>query len=516
LIFPVIFKERVMGAYLLGFDCGTYESKGVISTIDGRFVAAASSKNTLRMPRPGFAEHDPIEDWWKGFNRVLKELFAKSGVNPQDIRAIGISAVMAAITPVDENCRPLRNAILYGIDTRSVKQAEDLNRVIGEEKLRKLCGDICGMESFGPKIKWIADNEPDIFNKAKHFTIASGFLTARLMGEYGVDIYSAQSALPMFEFGRNEWNDEMCGYVCPREKLPKIMGATDVIGQVSAAAAAETGLAAGTPVITGTTDAAAEAVSVGVVEPEDMMLMYGSTIFMNRLTGTHTPGTGLWPGLFVLDKVYCLTAGMATTGSLTRWIRDNMAKDLIEHEKNGKLNAYDALFREAEGIAPGSDGLIVLPYFLGERMPIQDPRAKGVFFGLTLSHTRGHLVKAALEGIAYGVDQILEGLRKSNIPLRSMTAVGGGAKTPLWIQIVSDVTGVVQTVPELTVGAAYGDALLAGIGIGALTVKNIKDLIKPGYVTEPDLEKHHRYGPYKTYYRELYLRTRDIMYQLRQ
>jgi xylulokinase len=503
-----------MGAYLLGFDCGTYESKGVISTIDGKLVVGSSSKNTLRMPKPGFAEHDPEEDWWRGFKNVFKDLLTKSGVNPQDIRAIGISAIMAAITPVDGNCRPLRNAILYGIDTRSVKQTEDLNRAIGEEKLREICGDVCSMESFGPKIKWIADNEPEIFNKAKHFTMASGFLTARLTGEYCVDIYSAQSALPMFESRRNDWNDEMCAHVCPREKLPKIMRTTDIIGKVSATAAADTGLAAGTPVITGTTDAGAEAVSVGVVEPGDMMLMYGSTIFMNRLTGAHTPGTGLWPGLFVLDKVYCLTAGMATTGSLTHWIRDTMAKDLIENEKNGKLNAYDALFKEAEGIAPGSNGLIVLPYFLGERMPIQDSKAKGVFFGLNLSHTRGHLVKAALEGIGYGIDQILEGLRKSNIPLRSMTAVGGGTKTPLWIQTVSDITGVVQTVPEITVGAAYGDALLAGIGIGALTVKDIKDAVKPHYVTEPDMEKHHRYGPYKNYYRELYLRNRDIMYQL--
>jgi xylulokinase len=370
------------------------------------------------------------------------------------------------------------------------------------------------MESFGPKIKWIADNEPDIFNRAKHFTIASGFLTARLTGEYCVDIYSAQSALPMFESGRNDWNDEMCSYVCPREKLPRITRTTDVIGKVSTAVAAETGLAAGTPVIAGTTDAGAEAVSVGVVEPGDMMLMYGSTIFMNRLTGAHTSGTGLWPGLFVLDKVYCLTAGMATTGSLTRWIRDTMAKDLIEKERNEKLNAYDTLFKEAEGIAPGSDGLIVLPYFLGERMPIQDPKAKGVFFGLNLSHTRGHLVKASLEGIGYGIDQILDGLRTSNIPLSSMTAVGGGAKNPLWIQIVSDITGVVQTVPELTIGAAYGDALLAGMGIGALTVKNIKDVIKPCYVTKPDPEKHRLYEPYKKYYRELYLRNLDIMHQL--
>jgi xylulokinase len=503
-----------MGGYLLGFDCGTYEAKGTICTVEGKLVATASSKYLLRVPKPGFAEHDPLEDWWKSFREVLAVLFGRSGVAPGDIEAVGISAIMAAITAVDENCRPLRNAILYGIDRRSEKQAGELNGAIGEERLRKISGAVCTIESYGPKIKWIRDNEPEIFNKTKHFTIASGFLAARLTGNYCVDIYSARSAQPMFDFEKLDWNEEMCGYVCPRETLPRITRTVDIAGRVTKAAARETGLAEGTPVITGTTDAGAEAVSVGVVEPGDMMLMYGSTVFMNRLTETPRPDTKLWAGHFVLDGVYSLTAGMATAGSLTRWLRDNLAKDLTDKEAAGELNAYDALFKEAEGIPPGSDGLITLPYFMGERMPLMDPKAKGVFFGLTLRHTRGHLVKAALEGTGFGINQLMDCLRNAGIPVDRVTSVGGGTKTPLWIQTVSDICGIEQMVPQVTVGASYGDALLAGIGIGVLDPGRIKEIIKPDYITRPEPERNRAYEPLKDYFRELYVRNRDIMHGL--
>ena len=410
---------------------------------------------------------------------------------------------------------PLRNAILYGIDTRCQKQAEELNAAIGKERMIEISGWTCNVEAFGPKMKWIIDNEPEVYAKTKHFTIASGFLTAKLTGNYCVDQYSAMRCQPMLDFKNMTWNDEMCSYVCPKEMLPKIVRTTDIIGTVTRAAAEETGLAEGIPVIAGTTDAAGEAVSVGVVEPGDTMMMYGSTMFMTQLTQRLNRDLGLPAGVFVLDGVNAVTAGMATTGSLTRWVRDNFAKDLLEKEETQGINAYDALFKEAEGIPLGSDGIIVLPYFMGERMPIQDPQAKGMFFGLNLRHTRGHIVKAVFEGIGYGVDQNLEPLRKAGFKLDNVTAVGGGPKTPLWIQTVSDICGIKQTVPEVTVGASYGDALLAGLAIGAFkSAADIKKLIKVKYVTEPNMENFKKYEPFKKHYAQLYERTKDIMHQL--
>ena len=330
-----------------------------------------------------------------------------------------------------------------------------------------------------------------------------------------MDRYSVMRAQPMLNVSNFTWDDEMCSHVCPKEMLPSIVRTTDVVGTVTRRAAEETGLAEGTPVIAGTTDAAAEAVSVGVVQPGDMMLMYGSTIFMIRLLDRlHNIGSP-WRCVYVLDDVYTQTGGMATAGSLTRWMRDNFAKELIEEEETGGRNAYDALFAEADAIPVGSNGLIVLPYFLGERMPISDHRAKGLFFGLHLSHTRGHIVKAVLEGIGYGIDQMWDGLRRANISIETVTAVGGGTKTPLWIQTVSDITGVAQVVPEVTVGASYGDALLAGLGIGAIASPvQIKELVRIKYATEPNMANHRAYQPYKEYYAELYMRNKDIMHAL--
>lgn len=501
-------------SYLLGFDAGTYESKGTLCDIRGNVVATAFAPHLLKVPKPGYAEHDPMGDWWMDFKKIVKELLEKSGVKAEEIAGVGISTVMAGITPVDENCEPLRNAILYGIDSRSQKQVQDLKNEIGEDVMMEKCGAVVDQESFGPKIRWIHDNEPEIFKKTRHFTIASGFLTARLTGEYYVDRYSASAALPMYDTRNCCWNEELTPYVCSVDQLPRVAGTTDVIGRITREAALETGLAEGTPVITGTTDAGAEAVSVGVTEPGDMMLMYGSTMFVVYVSPVRNDTTGLSITPYTISGNYALYCGMATTGSLTRWIRDQFGRDLLAAEEAGGESAYAALAKEAAQIPAGSDGLIVLPYFLGERMPIQDPNAKGVIFGLNLRHTRGHIMKAAYEGMGYGLDQNLSLLRKAGLHLDHVVSVGGGTKAPQWLQTISDVCGIRQTVPEITIGASYGDAMLAGVGIGALTAADIKKIVKVKYVTEPNMANHAQYEPMKKHFAELYKRNADIMHQL--
>lgn len=501
--------------YLLGFDVGTSESKGTLCDFAGNIVAKASSKHSLKSPHPGWAEHDPIGDWWCDFKKIVRELLDISGAQPEEIAAIGISAIMAAITPVDEDFNPLRNAILYGIDTRCMEQIEKLNNSVPREKLLEFGGP-CTVDSYGPKILWIREKEPEVYAKTKMFTLCAGFMVGKLTGVNVVDPYSVKSSVPMINQKTLEWDDEMCALVCPKEMMPAIPQTTSsVVGYVTEKAAREVGLAPGTPVTCGTTDAGAEAVSVGVSEAGDVMLMYGSTAFYDALTDRPLPtAEHLWCDEYVLPGLYCYNGGMATTGSLTRWLLDNFASEYLEQEKRGEVNAYDAMFAEAENIPLGSDGLICLPYFMGERMPIQDPKAKGTFFGLNLRHTRGHLVRAALEGIAYGIGQNFDQLREAGIPITTVTAVGGGTKTPLWLQIVSDVCNVRQIVPEVTVGASYGDAMLAGIGIGVLKPEDIKKIVKIKYIVEPDPARHKAYKKYRELYRELYERTKDIMHKL--
>ena len=501
--------------YLLGFDAGTSESKGTLTDLAGNVVATAAVAHGLISPQPGFAEHDPMKDWMHDLRVIVKELLDKSGGKAEEIAAVGISTIMAAVTFVDENCEPLRNAILYGIDSRCIDQAAELNEKIGEERLMSEFGTRLTIEHFGPKILWVKENEPEIFARTKHITFASGFLTARLTGNYYVDRYSAAAALPMLNLKNMEWNDEFCDLVCPKELLPQVTGTYSVAGNVTKRGAEDSGLAEGTMVICGTTDAGAEAVSVGVVNPADVMLMYGSTAFWISVSDGNSDGGKERGAHYTIDGRYCNTGGMATTGSLTKWLRNELAPEYVKAEQDGGENAYSALFREAEGIEPGSDGLIILPYFQGERMPLQDPKAKGVMFGLTLRHTRGHIVHAAFEGIGYGICQNLDALRAAGINVERVTAVGGGTKSRKLLQVVSDICGITQLVPEVTVGASYGDALMAGLAAGVIaSPEAIKSQVKIKDVVEPNMENHKKYEKYKEIYRKLYERNADLMHEL--
>jgi xylulokinase len=286
-------------------------------------------------------------------------------------------------------------------------------------------------------------------------------------------------------------------------------------GKVSAEAARITGQAEGTPVTFGTADASAEAVSVGVVKPGQMMLMYGSTIFMYLVTSQPKVDERLWAARYLFPGTSAFAAGTATSGSLTRWFRDKLSPDLLAAEKAGGENAYAALIGEAQGISAGSEGLVVLPFFSGERTPINDPKARGVFFGLTLSHQRGHLFRAVLEGIGYGVRQHFEVMREIGVEPDDVISVGGGTKNALWLQIVSDISGVAQRIPAVTFGASYGDAFLAGMAVGAYSsYDQINSWLHYGRVITPDHGKTQAYDRYYQVYLQLYQRNKELMAEL--
>lgn len=501
--------------YLLGVDIGTYESKGVIWDAEGKVLNIQVSLHLLKIPKPGWAEHDPIEDWWMDFCSITRRLIKQTGIDPHEIAAVGCSSIAAALVPVDERCNPLRNAILYGIDTRSAPQIEELNRTIGVNRIKEVCVNQLSVDSIGPKILWIKQNEPEIYERTAHFTMTQGFLLAKLTDQYVLDKYSACGAAPMYNHHTKTWDNDLTKFVTEKERLPRIVDSTEIVGFVTAKAAKETGLAEGTPVVGGSTDASAEAVSVGILEPNDFMIMYGSTVYMIKVTTELRPNEIMWSADYVFPDLKAIVGGMATTGSLTRWIRDNFAKELVEREKSGGPNAYDTLFAEIGHISPGSDGVIVLPYFSGERIPLNDPKAKGVIFGLNLTHTRAHIFKAALEGVGYGIAQCLDYIRSLGFTADRITAVGGGTKNPDWMQIISDITGCVQSVPEVTVGAAYGDAIFAGLGVGLIKSRQeVKGWMKEKYTTIPDRKKTEVYRGYKEKYALIYQSTKGIMHSL--
>jgi xylulokinase len=507
-----------MRQLLLGIDIGTYESKGVLTTPNGEVVAQASLPHELVLPKVGWVEHDAEQTWWGDFCKLSLQLIEKADVKNGEIKAVGISAIGPDVLPIDENLKPLRMGILYGVDTRAYKEIDELNEKYGESNIYERTANCLSAQSVGPKILWIKKNEPDVHKKARWFVHASTFIVARLTGKVVIDHLSAGCSVPLYNPEKKCWSDEFSSDYISIEQLPEIIWSGEVAGYVTDEASKLTGLTPGTPVAVGTIDAAAEALSVGVTKPGEMMMMYGSTIFMIQVTDNESArDKRLWASPYLFKNTWCLLAGMSTSGSLTRWFRDNFSKELIELEELGKVSAYSILVEEAEKISPGSDGLVVLPYFSGERTPIMDPMAKGVFFGLNLMHTRGHLFRAVLEGMAYGVRQHVELFSKIGAKPKVIKSVGGGTKNQVWLQATSDISGVPQEVAPFTFGASYGDALLAGIAIGLVPgPESIREWQGSSKIISANSALSDVYEPLFQIYSSLYDTTKSFMHELHQ
>jgi xylulokinase len=458
------------------------------------------------VPQPGWAEHRPREDWWDDFVFISQKLLADSGVPPAAIRAVGCSAIGPCMLPVDGDGEPLMNAVLYGVDGRAAREVEELTAEIGESVLVESCGNALTSQSVGPKILWLKRNRSEIFGRAHKILTSTSYLVHRLTGEYVVDHYTAANFSPLYLVDEQEWSEKLAAEIVDLEKLPRLAWTTDVAGQVTRQAAAETGLAEGTPVIAGTIDAAAEALSVGVLEPGDMMLMYGSTIFIIMLTESRVRDPRLWYAPWLFPGRHASMAGLATSGTLTHWFREHFSRDLAPE------TAFVKLAAEAESSPPGANGLVLLPYFSGERTPIHDPHAKGVLFGLNLTHTRGDIFRAILEGIAYGTNHVIETFVELGQSPKRLLAVGGGTKNRVWSQATSDVSGFAQILRSRTIGASYGDAFLAALAIGDVKLPDIESWnpVETEIAANPSDVYARQYGVY----REVYARTKDLMRQL--
>ncbi|MEM1075563.1 MAG: FGGY-family carbohydrate kinase, partial [Pseudomonadota bacterium] len=301
---------------------------------------------------------------------------------------------------------------------------------------------------------------PEIYAQTAHVLTSTSFLVQRLTGEVVIDHYTAANFAPLYDANSQSWVNDLADDILPLDKLPQLLWSNEVAGQITKQAAAETGLAVGTPVTTGTIDAAAEALSVGVDHPGDMMMMYGSTIFIILLAHHKVTDPRIWYAPWLFEGEHASMAGLATSGTLTHWFRDQLAPDLDAGQ------AFPALAQEAALSPPGANGLLMLPYFSGERTPIHDVNAKGAFFGLNLTHTRGDMYRALIEGIAHGTRHVTDTFAELGQSPSRLLAVGGGTNNALWLQATSDITGIDQIVSEKTTGASYGDAFLAALSLG--------------------------------------------------
>ncbi|MDO5711197.1 MAG: FGGY-family carbohydrate kinase [Micrococcales bacterium] len=484
---------------LMGIDMGTGSTKGVVTTAEGRILATAVRAHSMSLPRPGWAEVDAPTTWWGDLVEVVRELTVQ--VDPSRIKGLCVSGVGPCLLLTDGDLEPTRPAILYGIDMRATREIDELTRHFGADAVVERAGKALSAQAVGPKMAWVARHEPQVWERSRRWYNSNSYIVAKLTGEYVLDHHSASQSDPLYDIHTRDWAHDWVGQVAEHLQMPRLAWGAEVVGTIHEAGADATGLCAGTPVSIGSVDAWSEAFSAGVRRPGDLMLMYGSTMFFVQILESYRAHPMLWTTNGVEEGQYTLAAGMSTSGSLTTWLQGLM----------GGV-PFEQLIREATAVPAGSDGLVMLPYFAGERTPIFDAQARGVIAGLSLRHGRGHLFRAAYEGIAYGIRQILEFLEDDAAPISRLVAVGGGTQGGLWTQIVSDVTGRPQEVPEQAIGASYGDALLAGIGTGLLPPDT--DWARIGQVIEPRPQAREVYEQLFTIYEELYPATRAQVHAL--
>jgi xylulokinase len=364
---------------LLGIDMGTGSTKGVLVDTSGSVIASETIAHSMNLPRPGWAEVDAEAMWWREVCEISAALIAQM---PSGAALAGmcVSGVGPCLVLCDQNLTPLRPAILYGIDTRAIDEIASLTAEFGEQNILDRAGTLLSSQAVGPKLEWVRRHEPQVFERAAGWYGSNSYVAAKLTGEYVMDHHTASQCDPLYATREFDWNHEWAQRICGHLPLPRLVWPSDVVGAVSPAAAAATGVPAGTPVAAGTVDAYSEAFSVGVRRPGDQMLMYGSTMFLVQIIDEYYSDPTLWTTAGVDHQSLALAAGTSTAGSLIGW---------LQRVTGGA--SFEDLMAEAQSVPPGSEGLLVLPYLAGERTPVLDPQARGVLAGLTLRHGRGHL-----------------------------------------------------------------------------------------------------------------------------
>jgi xylulokinase len=503
-----------VGALLLGIDIGSSSTKAALCRPDGTVLAEAMATHNVDVPRPGWAEMDADKVWWKNVADLARQLTARVP-RGDTVAGVAVSGLGPCVLPVDARGRPLRPAILYGIDTRAARQIRRLERRYGRDALFALNGNRLSSQSVGPKILWLQDEEPKIYREARWFMGAPAYLVFRLSGEVVVDRHSASHHNPLIDIDAMAWSDRFADGIVELDRLPQIRGSDEAVGTVTAAAARETGIPAGTPVTTGNADTMSEAISVGVTEPGDLMLMYGTTAFLLLVVDRRRSQPDVWTTGGCFRGRYGISGGMGTAGALTTWFRNQFGRDYLAGGADPE-DAYHRLAEEATTSEIGARGLVALPYFSGERTPLHDPNARGLIAGLSLAHTRGDVYRALLESVAFGVRHNLEAMRATGAPVRRVAAVGGGIQNRLWVQLVSDVASVPQQVQEHTLGAAYGDAFLAGLATGVIADASALHAhwVHTKSTITPNEAATAAYEPFYRIYRHLYPHTRADLHRL--
>ena len=507
------------GQYLLGTDIGTHGTKTVVVSPDGEVLGSGKAEYEVDQPEPSWAEQWP-DVWVDATYDSIRQAVDEADIDPAAVRGISISSLYGgAGVPIDEDGEPLYPCLIW-MDRRATDQVEWVTENIDLQRLFEITGNYVDSYFGYTKILWLKEHEPEIFERTENFVPPNNYVEYVMTDELAVDYSSAGNVGGVFDIDALEWSEEACEMLgIPIEKFPeRLVASDDIVGEMTAEVAERCGLEAGTPVLAGGVDAAMATLAAGAFERGDNVSMMGTS----TCWGTVHEGDGLAQELVSFphvadseEKIYTF-GGSATTGGLIEWFKDEFAGPEVQAGELADVDPFELLSMKAAEIPPGSEGLVALPYFKGERSPIWDPDSRGMFVGLTLYHEKEHLYRALMEAGGYSLRHNIEVAEDIGVPLKDETSVVGGvSNSPLWMEILSNVTGRRMTVPAGGVGAPLGDALLVGVGTGLFEDYDVvSDWTDTGAVYSPDQGTHDTYDEYYEIYKRLYQNTKTEMHQL--
>jgi len=496
----------------IGIDIGTTLTKGVVIDAAGKILAEAGREATLISRHPGWAEEEP-EQWWQNVLELLKE-FASSGLDPDRIAAIGVSGMVPAMVMIDAEGSPIRPSIQQN-DARAGAEVEELAERFGQDAFFAQTGGSINQQVVAPKMRWLEKHEPDAVANLATLFGSYDFINYRLTGERTVEHnWALESGLLDVQTG--DWSTDLLSLAgVHRHQLGRIVDSSEVIGGLTEQVAKETGLLAGTPVVGGAADHVASAYVTTAYADGDLVVKFGGAGDILYSQANLVTDPRLFIDYHMVPGLTYLNGCMATSGSLLKWFVQNFASDATAAAESEGRNVYAWLDDRAASIPAGSDGVVVLPYFLGEKTPLHDPNARGTILGLALHHNRNHLYRALLEAVAFGFRHHVDVLNERGLPVTRVLAADGGAASDLWMQITADVLNRPVQRLDRHPGSSLGAAMAAGIGVGLFdNWSEVERFVELSDAFEP-IPAHvdvlnRNYGVY----RETYERLKDLYPQL--
>ncbi len=503
--------------YLLGIDVSTTGAKALLIDEQGKVVASHTTEYPLSTPKPLWSEQNPA-DWWQGACESIKAALSEAGLAGEAVSAVGLTGQMHGLVMLDKADQVLRPAILWNDQRTGAQCVEITEKVGGLDRLLQLTGNQVLPGFTAPKIVWVRENEPSVYERARHILLPKDYVRFCLTGEYATEVSDA-SGMSLLDVANRRWSKEMLQALdIPESWLPICTESDQVSGRISASAAQATGLKAGMPVVGGGGDQAAQAVGSGIVKAGVISVTSGTSgvVFAHSEKYAFEPQGRLHAFCHAVPGKWHFMGVMLSAGGSFRWLRDSIGDVEKAAASLSGDDPYNLLTREAALAPVGSEGLLFLPYLTGERTPYPDPEARGAFVGLTLRHTKRHLIRSVLEGVSFGLRDSLELIKGLGVPIEQVRASGGGARSPLWRQIQADVFGAELVLVNVTEGAAYGAALLAGVGGG--TYRSVEEAvaatIKVTDRTAPMPENAKKYEALYPVYRSLYPALRVTFHAL--